>query len=157
MNSQILADTHSQEIPGSRTVVAVVLECRGRIALFRRSSDLTHDGSLWHCITGFVEHGSSPSCQALEEIYEEAGLGARDLVALRHGPVLVIDDEIGSPWLIYTFTAVTERRQLKINWEHDSYRWTMPQKYTRFVNRVPWLDQVLAATGLVGGRGDSEG
>jgi hypothetical protein len=36
---------------------------------------------------------------------------------------------------------------LRIDWEHDSYRWTAPHKAKRFANRVDWLDNVLAATG----------
>lgn len=107
------------------------------------------DRSLWHCITGFVEHEASPEQQALEELHEETGLEAKDLLDLRNGPVLVINDVSGKPWLIHTFTAVTETRRLKIDWEHDAYRWTAPGKTKRFANRVAWLDQVLGATGHV--------
>jgi 8-oxo-dGTP pyrophosphatase MutT (NUDIX family) len=135
------------DIPRDHVVVAVVIERRGRIALFRRSRRLGHDSGLWHCITGFLEAGATPRQQTLEELFEETGLQIEDLLDLRQGPDLVIADGFGTPWLVHTFTAVTVRPRLEINWEHDSYLWTIPSKAKRFVDRVTWLDNVLDATG----------
>lgn len=135
------------EIAPDHVVIAAVVQCRGRIALFRRGRGLGHDSGLWHCITGFVEAGATPEQQTLEELLEETGLQATDLLDLRQGPDLVVADDSGTPWLVHTFTALTSRRRLKINWEHDSYRWTAPNKVKRFTNRVRWLDNVLDATG----------
>lgn len=115
--------------------------------MFRRSRRPTHDSGLWHCITGLLEAGATPEQQALEELFEETGLRAKDLHVLRQGPDLVVADGSGTPWLVHTFTALTSCRRLKINWEHDSYRWTDPRKAKRFTNRVTWLDSVLDATG----------
>ncbi|MET3934533.1 NUDIX domain-containing protein [Arthrobacter sp. OAP107] len=134
-------------IPLDHIVIAAVIQWRGRIALFRRSRRPSHDSGLWHCITGFLEAGATPEQQALEELFEEAGLQAKDLQALRQGRDIVVADGSGTPWLVHTFTVLTSRRRLKINWEHDSYRWTDPRKAKRFTNRVTWLDSVLDATG----------
>lgn len=133
--------------PPSRCIVAVVVEYQGRIALFKRSRMVRHDRRMWHCISGFVERGSSPQQQVLDELFEECGLVARDLRALRQGPVLMIADDFGGdPWLVHTFTAVTGRPRLTINWEHETYRWTRPEKMGCFFNRVAWLETVLEAT-----------
>lgn len=128
-------------------VIAAVLEWRGKIALFRRSRSLGHDSGRWHCISGFVEAGVTPEQQAREELFEEAGLQAKDLLDVRPGPDLVVADGYGNPWLVHTFTAQTSMQRLKTNWEHDSYRWMAPHKVKRFNNRVTWLDNVLVATG----------
>jgi 8-oxo-dGTP pyrophosphatase MutT (NUDIX family) len=134
-------------IPPERVVVAVVLEWRGRIALFRRSHQHSHDGGRWHCISGYVEPGVTPERQVLDELSEEAGLQAEDLGLLQHGPELVLTDASGASWRVFTFRATTYIRRLHLNWEHDSYRWTSPRKWRRFTNRVSWLDEVLGATG----------
>jgi 8-oxo-dGTP pyrophosphatase MutT (NUDIX family) len=134
-------------VSADHIVIAAVVEWRGRIALFKRSQRPGHDRGLWHCITGYVEAGTTPEQQAIEELFEETGLEANDLLDLRKGRALVMTDGFGTPWLIHTFTAVTSRRRLKINWEHDSYRWTTARKAKRFTNRVIWLDSVLDATG----------
>ncbi|BCW35823.1 hypothetical protein StoSoilA2_18790 [Arthrobacter sp. StoSoilA2] len=139
--------TAAIDIPAGNTVIAAVIEWRGKIALFRRSRRLGHDSGLWHCITGFVEAGATPEQQAFAELSEEAGLQAKDLDSLLQGPALVITDSIGGPWLVYTFTAMISRPRLRIDWEHDTYRWTPASKAKRFTNRVDWLDKVLVATG----------
>ncbi|WP_432443850.1 NUDIX domain-containing protein [Paenarthrobacter nitroguajacolicus] len=141
-----LALDEAVDIPPEHTVIAVIVQWRGRIALFRRSRRTGHDRGLWHCITGFLEAGATPEQQALEELREETGLLERDLLDFRQGPDLVVPDGSGNPWLVHTFTALTAKRRLRVNWEHDSYRWTTPSKARRFSNRVPWLDNVLDAT-----------
>lgn len=142
-------DEDLADVAAGRTVIAVVIERRDRIALFRRSRGRGHDSGLWHCITGFVEVGATPEQQALDELSEESGLQAKDLLNLRQGPALVLPDSCGSLWLVYTFTAVTTCRRLHLDWEHDSYRWTSAAKVKRFVNRVMWLQDVLEATGHI--------
>ncbi|MET3812535.1 NUDIX domain-containing protein [Arthrobacter sp. UYEF3] len=128
-----------------RTVVAVVIEWHGRIGLFKRSQSVGHDRGLWHCITGYLEPATSPRQQALAELEEEAGLSFGDLAGFQPGEPLLLPDEDGNPWLIHTFTAVSSRRRLTLNDEHDGFRWTLPSKISRFSNRVPWLDTVLQA------------
>jgi 8-oxo-dGTP pyrophosphatase MutT (NUDIX family) len=130
--------------PG-QSVVAIVIEWRGRIALFRRSRNLAHDSGLWHCITGYIESAMTPARQAVCEIFEETGLQANDLVEFKQGPTLVIYD-LNSPWRVHTFLVKTVRKRLIIDWEHDAYRWVDRHKLKRFSNRVAWLDDVLDAT-----------
>lgn len=144
------ADAPAPAFPASRTVVAVVVEWRGKIALLKRSQNLHHDHGRWHCVSGFVEPGATPGEQALLEVFEETGLAGADVLELRPGAELVLPDGSGAPWLVHTFTAVTSRRRLQLDWEHDAYRWTAPAKTPRFANRVSWLDAVLEATGHVG-------
>lgn len=128
-----------------RTVVAVIVEWRGRIALFKRSQSVGHDQGRWHCITGYLEPGTTPEEQALTELREETGLSEYELIDFRRGAPLRLQDEWGNPWLVHTFTVVTPRRRLTINDEHDAFRWVAPTKISRFSNRVAWLDQVLEA------------
>lgn len=135
------------DIPAGRTVIAAVIEWRGKIALLKRRRSLVHDSGLWHCITGFLEAGVTPKQQALDELFEETGLQAEDLLDLRHGPDLVLADGAGNPWRVHTFTVSTSQRRLRMDWEHESYRWTSASKVRRFSNRVSWLDDVLTATG----------
>ncbi|MEC3853672.1 NUDIX domain-containing protein [Paenarthrobacter ureafaciens] len=142
-------------IPRSRTVVAVILEWRGKIALFRRSHLLSHDQGLWHCITGYVEENTPAHQQAIDELFEETGLRTEDLHSLRKGPDLVINDIQNQAWRIHTYVAHTKNRRLRIDWEHDTYRWTSPNKTKRFTNRVPWLDTILQANGFAGANAGS--
>jgi ADP-ribose pyrophosphatase YjhB (NUDIX family) len=146
MTGTSLTRRTSTETDVATVVVAVVLEWRGRIALFRRSQAVRHDRGLWHCVTGYVEHGVSPERQALDELFEETGLGIADLARLQAGGVLSLRDSSGQIWWVHTFRAVTVRRKLTLNWEHDAYRWTAVRKVARFDGQVDWLRQVIQAS-----------
>lgn len=128
-----------------RHVVAVVLECRGRLALLKRSAAVHHDQGRWHCVTGYLEPGHTPLQQAMEELFEETGLRLVDLVALAPGRVLTIPDGKDTRWHVHTFRAVTQQRRLIMNWEHDAYRWTTRRGVCRFDGQVAWLPQVIEA------------
>ncbi|MGY3565441.1 NUDIX domain-containing protein [Sinomonas sp. RB5] len=128
----------------AREVVAIVLEHHGRIALLRRSRAVHHDRGLWHCVTGYLDPGTAPRQQALLELYEETGLTGAEIVLEPCGP-LVLPDRGGDRWLVHAFKASTTRRRLRMNEEHDAYRWAKPAKVRRFSNRVEWLDAVLGA------------
>ncbi|MEV5845450.1 NUDIX domain-containing protein [Streptomyces sp. NPDC051985] len=131
--------------PERGTVVAVVLTWRGRVGLFKRSRHVGHDAGLWHCVTGFVDDGNSPQAQALRELFEETGVTVAELTGFRTGPVLDLADARGGVWRVHTFQAETERRRLRLNWEHDSYRWVRTRFLTRYDGQVPWLREVLNA------------
>lgn len=77
-----------------------------------------------------------------------------DVVAVHRGAQLVIPDEQGADWHVHTFAIDVSRYRLKLDWEHDAYRWTTAPKVKRFFNRVPWLDLVLEEIGHLNGRGD---
>lgn len=126
-------------------MVAVVLQWRGRVGLFRRSQAVSHDRGRWHCITGYLEPGASAFHRAVAEIREETGLGREKLLFIDRGPILKIPDSQGMVWTVHTFAAETHDRRLKLNWEHDSFRWVRPEKVLRFDGQVTWLRDVLEA------------
>lgn len=129
------------------SVVAVVIKRHGKIAMLKRSRTVGNDRGRWHCVTGYLESGASPREQALLELAEETGLTEADLLELGTGEELILHDESGATWTVHTFTAVTSKRRLSLDWEHEAFRWTPPKKTARFTNRVTWLDSVLKATG----------
>jgi hypothetical protein len=94
---------------------------------------------------GTLRRESPPEEQACVELREETGLTGNDLIGFRQGAPLRLLDQGGNPWLVHTFTAVTERRRLTMNDEHDGFRWALPSRVKRFSNRVPWLDRVVEA------------
>lgn len=136
-----------RESSACHSVVAVVIKRHGKIAMLKRSRTVSHDRGRWHCVTGYLESGASPREQALLELAEETGLTDADLLQLGPGEELILHDESGATWTVHTFTAVTSKRRLSLDWEHEACRWTAPHKTARFTNRVSWLDSVLKATG----------
>lgn len=126
-------------------VVAVALTWRGRIGLFKRSASVGSDAGRWHCIAGYVDSDNSPSGQAARELYEETGLQLTDLHFLQGGPILSLTDRRGGEWRVHTFLASTGRYRLRLNWEHETYRWVHPHRIPRVDGQVDWLSHVLQA------------
>lgn len=129
----------------TKSTVAVVLCHRGKVGLFKRSTDVGHDGGLWHCITGHLPPSTPPLAQAIQELFEETGLTVAELDDVRTGPILALPGDDGGTWKVHTFCAHTSVRRLRLNWEHDAYRWVKPHRVSRFV-QVHWLRAVMMAT-----------
>ena len=129
--------------PRRREVVAVVIRHAGDICLLRRSSGVGHDRGLWHCVTGYVEADVDPVEQARRELLEETGLRAdRDLDSLVRAWSLRIPDRRGGSWVVHPFLATSRSRTIRLDWEHDAYRWVgWPALPAR--DQVAWLPTIL--------------
>jgi len=136
----------------SRRVVAVVLTWHGKVGLFKRSRVMRSDPGKWHCITGFIDDPEVPIGAAVRELFEETGLGVAELVSFVEGDPLRLPDDEGNLWAVHTFHASTEQRRLRLNWEHESFRWVPPSRLGRFEGRVEWLDDVLRCLDLAARR-----
>lgn len=130
------------------SVVAVVARHRKRTCLLKRSSRVSHDAGRWHCITGYIDAGRAPEQQALEELFEETGVTVADLASFQSGKTLQLEDDQGRVWTVHTYECEVTKRDVRLNWEHDDYRWVRPRTLPRFAP-VPWLFDVLRAVGPV--------
>ena len=139
-------------LAGSFPVVAVVIWRRGRIALLERSAKVSHDAGLWHCVTGYLESDTLPEQQALSEVFEETGLVVADLQRFEKGPTLELLGTSGTLWTVHTFSGETKRKKLRLNWEHDKYRWASPRTVPGF-DQVSWLSDVVRALEAAGSYG----
>lgn len=127
-----------------RQVVAVVVTSVGRIALFRRSQEVSHDRGLWHCVTGYLPPGVAARAQAVEELHEETGLHREAFDGIRTGPVLTLAGQHEDTWLVHTFTCEIPSSGMRLNWEHDAMRWIAPGGVPA-PGQVPWLVDVVDA------------
>ena len=128
-----------------RAVVACFLRHGGQICLLKRSHAVGSAPGRWHCVTGFLEPGVEPLEQALTEIVEETGLdgGSVTLIA-SPSPLRVERPEQGWVWVIHPFLFDVSSPDLRLDWEHDEYRWIDPAELAT-VDCVPWARDVWGA------------
>lgn len=124
-----------------RDVVAAVLTHRGRLAVLRRSSLVSSDQGLWHCVTGYRPAAECPLAQAIKEISEEAGMDAGALT-LRGRQELNESGADGRVWHIHAFHFETDTADVRLNWEHDAVKWTTMQGLARLPT-VAWFGRIL--------------
>ena len=128
-----------------RPVVACILRHAGRIALLKRSQAVGSSPGRWHCVTGFVDDGVEPLDQALTEMDEETGLvGDTVRLVAAPSPLRIERPEQGWVWVIHPFLFETTSPDLRLDWEHDEYRWIHPFEIAHW-DVVPWVRTVWAS------------
>ena len=112
-----------------RAVVACILRHGDRICLLKRSQAVGSSPGRWHCVTGFVEEGVAPLAQALTELAEETGLTGADLsLAAAPAPIRIERPSQGWVWVIHPFLFDTTTPDVRLDWEHEEYRWIAPSE-----------------------------
>jgi 8-oxo-dGTP pyrophosphatase MutT (NUDIX family) len=127
-------------------VVTCLLEHEEKILLLKRSNLVGTYRGLWGGVAGYVEELEDPYDTAIKEISEEAGIDLDALTLVKKGnPIEISDMYEGRQynWLIYPFLFHVEGKELvRIDWEHEEYRWVYPSELKKF-NTVPGLNKVV--------------
>ena len=125
-----------------RRIVTCFLECEDQILLLRRSEQVGSYQGRWAGVSGYVE--APPDEQAVTEIIEETGLGQRDIILLKKGEPLLIDDErIGVEWIVYPYLFhIKDRNKVHLDWEHEEYKWIDPAELGQYLT-VPKLKETF--------------
>lgn len=126
-----------------RRVVTCFLEFNDQILLLRRSEQVGSYQGRWAGVSGYVE--APPDEQALTEIAEETGLSEADIVLLKKGDPLLIDDEkIGVEWIVYPYLFhIKDRDKVRLDWEHEECKWIIPEEMGQYLT-VPKLKETFA-------------
>jgi len=123
-------------------VVTVFLFHAQKVFLVRRSTQVRTYQNHWAGISGYLEC-PTPLQQAWVEVREETGLGKTDLVLLRQGAFLDVDDA-ARHWRVYPFAfAVNNPTRIQLDWENVEGSWIDPTVLGRF-QIVPGLKAALA-------------
>ena len=131
-----------------RAVIACFLRYGGQICLLKRSQAVGSAAGRWHCLTGYLEPGVLPLEQAMIEVAEETGLDAENVSLVFAPPPLRIERPLqGWVWVIYPFLFDASSPTLRLDWEHDEYRWIDPAELAT-ADCVPWARDVWVALTL---------
>jgi 8-oxo-dGTP pyrophosphatase MutT (NUDIX family) len=127
-----------------RQVVTAFLEHQGKILLVRRSRHVGSYQERWSGISGYLE-APTALAQALQEIQEETGLKEENIVLLKSGLPLSVDDP-DSPvlWEVHPFLfQISHPEAIHLDWENTELCWVAPQALAAYPT-VPALAETLA-------------
>lgn len=128
-------------------VVTCLLEHNGKVLLLKRSNLVGTYRGLWGGVAGYVEDDEDPYDTALKEICQETRVGLDAITLIKKGdPIEVLDSYEGKryDWIVYPFLFhVQDKALVRIDWEHDEYRWVYPSDVKK-LDTVPGLDDVVA-------------
>lgn len=127
-------------------VVTCLLEHDGKVLLLKRSNLVGTYRGLWGGVAGYVEEDEDPYDTALKEISQETSVDLDAIILIKKGdPIEVLDSYEGKryDWIVHPFLFhVQEKVLVRIDWEHEEYRWVYPSEIKR-LDTVPGLDDVV--------------
>jgi len=133
----------TREFKNRVNIVTVFLENDKKILILKRSQKVKTMKTKWGGISGYIEQ-EEPVKRALKEIAEETGLKNKNVTLLRIGEPLEAV-ESGKPeitWIVHPFLFSSNTDQIRIDWEHDEYRWINPKEIENY-ETVPRLEDAL--------------
>lgn len=103
--------------------VSAVIFREGRVLLLKRAKSPGH--GFWSLPGGRVEFGESLHTALAREVDEEAGLKI-DIVALAGWREVLPGAGGGGHYLIMSFAARWRANEVRLNHEHDDFKWIEP-------------------------------
>lgn len=99
----------------------------------------------WAGVSGYIEGDEDPLDRAFKEISEELGLERGQLRLIKGGTPIEVPDPGGNMlWVVHPFLFQSETDQIKLDWEHDAYRWIPPLEIDSY-EVVPHLKDAFRA------------
>ncbi len=115
-----------------------------KVLILRRSQQVGTYQGRWAGISGYLEPGTQPLQQALQEIQEEAGIAPSHVRLMAQAePLSVADGNL--QWLVYPFIfELLPPSEPVLDWEHTEARWIDPKEFDSF-ETVPGLKAAFTA------------
>ncbi|RJO61213.1 MAG: NUDIX domain-containing protein [Dehalococcoidia bacterium] len=123
------------DAPGSpqvKHIVTCFLQQNFRILLLKRSQHVSTFKGKWAAVSGYIEAGSDR--QSLVEIEEETGLLPTDVMLIKKGDTVEVEDiQSRVRWVVHPYLyKVIGDKPVRIDWEHDEFQWIEPNKLGSF-------------------------
>jgi len=117
--------------PPETHVVTVFLRNEGEVLLLRRSDAVGSYSGRWGVVAGHAE--GHPDAAVREEIREETGIDpdAETTLVRRGDPFEVIDDDLGTRWVVHPCLFDCTTRAVEPNEETDEFEWAPPTAILR--------------------------
>ena len=126
-------------------VINCVLQYDGKILVIQRNKNMRFYPGFWNGLSGFLDDHKSIEEKVYEEIKEETGLSANDVLSITRGQVLVQEEpEYGKTWLIFPVRVLVKHKAIKLDWEADSHKWVSLEE-AKQLELLPGFSEVLQA------------
>lgn len=126
-----------------RHSVTSFIESKGKILILLRSELVRTHPNKWGGISGSIDNDKTADEQAMIEIEEETGLSAENILLIKKGEPIIINDEhhmkVIHPYLFH----VKNRDAIKLNWENKQIKWIRPEDIDKY-DTMPRLKDTLA-------------
>jgi NADH pyrophosphatase NudC (nudix superfamily) len=120
--------THVRYAP----VVNTVVTHEGKVLLVQRSPDIRLYPNYWNGISGFLDDSRSIEEKVTEELGEELGIQADDILLIQRGTVLLQEaSDYNKTWLVVPVLARVKTADFKLDWEAARAKWYEPAEVVK--------------------------
>lgn len=131
--------THARFAP----VINCVVQNGNKFLIVKRNSAMRLYPGYWNGIAGFLDDRKSFEEKVKEELREEAGIKARDILSIKLGEIFDLDDpKYRKTWIVHPVLVKVKTKRITLDWEAEDYRWILPREIKRF-NTTPNFKKVL--------------
>ena len=126
-------------------VVTCVVRQKDMVLVVQRSPTMRLYPGLWNGISGFLDDDKSIEEKTIEELQEELGITAGEIIAMRRGTIFHQEaPDHKKTWIVHPLLVDVTSREVTLDWEAREYRWvTVPE--VGELECVPGFEKVIAA------------
>ncbi len=125
-------------------VVNCAVKYKDKILLVKRNSKMRIYPNLWNGISGFLDDNKSVETKVKEELREEVGIKAGNIILITQGKIFEQEElKYDKTWIVHPVLAEVNTDKIKLDWEAEDYRWIKPAEIKSF-DIVSGFDKVLA-------------
>lgn len=110
-------------------IKVIVVNSSGKVLLAKRAEDRRLYPGYWDTFDGFLDDQQSIEEKARQELLEEAGIAAADVVSLKRGQMVVIEaPDYHKTWLLMPVLAEVKTDTFTLDWEATHAKWFDPKE-----------------------------
>ena len=122
----------------------VVTRADGKVLLVQRSANMRLYPGFWNGVSGFLDDSKSIEEKVQEELREEIGITAKDIIRIERGQVILQEaPDYGKTWLVVPILVTVRAAEVQTDWEAEAARWFDPSE-------VPSLKLLPGFAGVFG-------
>ena len=126
-------------------VINCVLRYGDKILLVKRSAELRLYPNYWNGISGFLDDDRSVLEKVKDEIREETGIGEQDIISIKEGEILELEEpEYEKTWIVHPVLVDVKTDDVKLDWESQEYEWVNLAQLKDF-ELIPGFERVIKA------------
>ena len=126
---------------------APVMNCvvmhKGQILVVQRSKSLNFYPGYWNGISGFLDDAKGLREKVEEELREELGIQAKDIISIKLAEVFDQDEsKYKKTWIVHPILVKVKTDKINLDWEAKQFVWTTINKAKK-MKLLPGFGEVL--------------
>lgn len=126
-------------------VINCVVKYQDKVLIVQRSNDLFFYPGYWNGISGFLDDDRSLEEKVRDELREELGLAADQIVNLKRGQIFDQEEEqYRKTWIVHPVLVEVTTNKIELDWESQNYQWVTMAELKSF-QLLPGFEQVVSS------------